>query len=283
MLTPLYSGPHARMSEAAFDRALEELTSSSLISWGEFETRDQYLNMHQLVQEVMRGRLSEQEMAGAIADLAIKVVESTYDETSTFEGNARNLQWLPTAMAALPHAPRDGAAARHTLWTRLQTGDLYVERGNLSEALEAYQSSLAISERLASADRGNAGWQRDLSVSQEKIGDVLRAQGNLSEALEAYQSSLAISERLASADRGNAGWQRDLSVSQEKIGDVLQGNLLRAIFLKRLRRTSRRLRYQSERLASADRGNAGWQRDLSVSHNKIGDVLVEDRRRSGLR
>ena len=107
-----------------------------------------------------------------------------------------------------------------------------MRQGNLSEALlrargnlsEAYQSSLAIRERLASADRGNAGWQRDLSVSHNKIGDVLVEQGNLSEALEAYQSSLAIRERLASSDRGNAGWQRDLSVSHERIGDVANAN-----------------------------------------------------------
>lgn len=30
-----------------------------------------------------------------------------------------------------------------------------------------------------------------------------------------------------------------------------------------------------ERLAKADPENAGWQRDLSVSHIKIGDVLVD--------
>jgi hypothetical protein len=30
----------------------------------------------------------------------------------------------------------------------------------------------------------------------------------------------------------------------------------------------------SSRLAKADPGNAGWQRDLSVSYNKVGDVLV---------
>jgi hypothetical protein len=42
--------------------------------------------------------------------------------------------------------------------------------------------SLAIAERLAHSDPGNAGWQRDLSVSYNKIGDVLVAQGNLPEA-----------------------------------------------------------------------------------------------------
>ena len=82
-------------------------------------------------------------------------------------------------------------------------------------------------DRLAKADPGNAGWQRDLSVSHTKIGDVLAAQGNLPAALEAYTASLAIADRLAKADPGNAGWQRDLSVSHNKIGDVLveQGNL----------------------------------------------------------
>jgi hypothetical protein len=31
------------------------------------------------------------------------------------------------------------------------------------------------------ADPGNAGWQPDFSLSQERIGDVLCAQGNLAE------------------------------------------------------------------------------------------------------
>ena len=38
---------------------------------------------------------------------------------------------------------------------------------------------------MAAADPGNAGWQRDLSVSQDNIGNVLSAQGDLSAALAA--------------------------------------------------------------------------------------------------
>ena len=125
-------------------------------------------------------------------------------------------------------------------------------------------------ERLAKADPGNAGWQRDLSVSHDKIGDVQRAQGDLAAALTSYQASLAIAERLAKADPGNAGWQRDLSVSHDKIGDVqrAQGDLAAALTSYQASLAIR------ERLAKADPGNAGWQRDLSVSHNKIGDVQV---------
>src|SRR3954467_882144 len=66
-----------------------------------------------------------------------------------------------------------------------------------------------IAERLARADPANAGWQRNLSVSYNKIGDVLVAQGNLPEALKAYRDSRDIAERLARADPANAGWQRD--------------------------------------------------------------------------
>ncbi|MGC1586894.1 MAG: hypothetical protein WA791_14550, partial [Rhodomicrobium sp.] len=116
----------------------------------------------------------------------------------------------------------------------------------------------------------NAGWQRDLSVSYNKVGDVLVAQGNLPEALKSFQGSLNIRDRLAKADPNNAGWQRDLSVSYDRVGDVLvaQGNLPEAL---KSFQGSLDIR---DRLAKADPNNAGWQRDLSVSYEKVGDVLV---------
>ena len=65
-------------------------------------------------------------------------------------------------------------------------GDVLVAQGNLPEALKSFRDGLAIRDRLASADPGNAGWQRDLSVSYNKVGDVLEAQGDLPEALKSY-------------------------------------------------------------------------------------------------
>src|SRR5271166_4398498 len=122
----------------------------------------------------------------------------------------------------------------------------------------AQKLTLAIAERLAKADPGNAGWQRDLSVSHERIGEVQQAQGDLAAALTSYQASLAIAERLAKADPGNAGRQRDLSVSYEKIGEMqqAQGDLAAALASYQASLAIR------ERLAKADPGNAGWQRDL---------------------
>ncbi|HTW28913.1 MAG TPA: tetratricopeptide repeat protein, partial [Acetobacteraceae bacterium] len=92
-----------------------------------------------------------------------------------------------------------------------------VAQGKLAEALTAFRDGLAIRERLAAADPGNAGWQRDLSVSHNKIGEVLVAQGKLAEALTAFRDSHAIFERLAAADPGNAGWQTDLVASHARL------------------------------------------------------------------
>ncbi|MDH5194375.1 MAG: hypothetical protein OEW32_11875, partial [Nitrospira sp.] len=79
---------------------------------------------------------------------------------------------------------------------------------------------LGIAETLAKRDPGNSEWQRDLSVSHNKIGDVLRAQGDLPAALTSYRASLGIAETLAKRDPGNSGWQRDLIISYVKLSQV---------------------------------------------------------------
>jgi hypothetical protein len=75
-------------------------------------------------------------------------------------------------------------------------------------------------QQLAQQDPSNTQWQRDLSISHDKIGDMLAAQGNGAEALVAYQRSLAIRERLAQQDPTNAEWQTDLVVSYWKLAQA---------------------------------------------------------------
>ena len=72
-------------------------------------------------------------------------------------------------------------------------------QGDLAGALEAYADSLAIRERLAASDPGNAGWQRDLSVSWERIGGIRERQHDRAGALEAWRQALTISLPLAKA------------------------------------------------------------------------------------
>src|SRR5256714_4005825 len=93
--------------------------------------------------------------------------------------------------------------------------------GDLDGALKSYRDSLAIHEKLAEQDRGNAGWQRDLSVSYNKVGDVQSEQGDLAGALKSSRDSLAIFEKLAKRDPSNAGWQADLAFSYWRTGTRL--------------------------------------------------------------
>jgi hypothetical protein len=116
--------------------------------------------------------------------------------------------------------------------------------GQSAEALKSFRDGLAIRDRLAQADPGNAGWQRDLSVSYDRVGDVLVAQGNLPEALKSFRDGLAIADRLAQADPGNAGWQRDLIVSCAKLAGIDQTGA--PTFLARAQQIAKQMRQKGQ-------------------------------------
>src|ERR1700730_2643277 len=221
---------------------------------------------------------------GAIAGLrGPKSALEAYEKAASLDpGDIESLFWagwieidhgdLDKAQTGLERVLKlaTGDQAYYKYWARIGLGDIWQKRGNLKAALKSYSDGLAIIERLAQSDPGNAGWQRDLSVGYERVGDVQVAQGDLKAALKSYRKDLAITERLAQSDPGNVGWQRDLSVSYNKVGDVqiAQGDLKAA-----LKSYSDSLAI-AERLATSDPGNAGWQRDLSVLNERLGDVFV---------
>ena len=101
-------------------------------------------------------------------------------------------------------------------------GDVQVEQGDLAAALKSYGDGLAIAERLAKSDPGNARWQLDLGIVR-KVGDVQLAQGDLAVALESYQDKHGHRRRLAQSDPSNADWQRDLEVSYSRSWQRAEG------------------------------------------------------------
>src|SRR5439155_879971 len=132
-----------------------------------------------------------------------------------------------------------------------------------------------IGEKLAASDPGNADWQRDLSVSYERLGNVQVALDDGAGALDSYRKSLAIREKLVASHPGNAGWQRDLTVIYDKIGDVqvVLGDGAGALA------SYRESLAIVEKLAASYPSNAQFQRDLAVSYVKIaerGDIPREN-------
>jgi hypothetical protein len=90
-------------------------------------------------------------------------------------------------------------------------------QGRLDDALTAYRASLAIAERLAKADPSNASWQRDLSVSHQKIGFAAEQRGENNEARTNYMLSRDILMRLVALDASNATWRNDLAWVEKRL------------------------------------------------------------------
>jgi tetratricopeptide (TPR) repeat protein len=181
---------------------------------------------------------------------------------------AGNLIGAEASYAKTEELARSSKEDNWAFWAKLGLGDVQSARGDLAGALQSYNDGLAIANRLAKSDPSTAGWQRNLSVSFDKVGDVQSVQGDLAGAVNSYNDGLAIRDRLAKSDPSNAGWQRDLSVSYERKGEVqsAQGDLVGAL------KSYNASHAIADRLAKSDPSNAGWQRDLSVSYEEVGDV-----------
>jgi len=92
--------------------------------------------------------------------------------------------------------------------------------GNRSTALDHYGRGQALVQALSRSDPNNAEWQRDLSVSYDRVGDISAARGDRDGALKAYKDGLDIRKALAARDPNNVVWQTDLVVSAWKLAEA---------------------------------------------------------------
>ena len=152
-----------------------------------------------------------------------------------------------------------------TLWWLV---DLAQRRGSLNDAQCWATTAFQITKEKAARDPSNSDWQRDLSVSYNKVAGILEAQGERKQAQAHYEKSLAISEKLAARDPSNSDWQRDLSVSYNNVAGILQAQGER----KQAQAHYEKSLAISEKLAARDPSNAQWQADLAVSYVKLAGV-----------
>ncbi len=153
--------------------------------------------------------------------------------------------------------------------TLMSLADAFASLGDTGAERQRAEAARAIFQELIAEQPDNTGWQRDLSVSQNKLGDALRSQGDLAGALKAYRAGLETMEKLAARNPANTLWQADLSVSYERIGDMLMSAGEAAQALESYRKSLEIHKKLTERNPAAqDR-----QRALSVGYNKVGDAL----------
>ena len=94
---------------------------------------------------------------------------------------------------------------------------MQLAQGDLGGARASYERSRKIAEKLAAGDPTNAEWQRDLSVSLEKLGNVQLTQGDLATARREFTAALVIAERLTKLDPTNATWRNDAARLRDQL------------------------------------------------------------------
>lgn len=149
-------------------------------------------------------------------------------------------------------------------------GDLLIEKGDLSDALEEFKANLKVSENLLKVVPDNLDAQRGAAVANERIGFVLRRQARLIDASQHYKAELGIVMQLVMKDKSNFQWARDESLAAEGLGDVsLARNRLSEAYefyqhyLKAIRRA----------LANS-RSNTRIRREVAVAYQRLGDTSL---------
>ncbi len=203
---------------------------------------------------------------GQTEQLAVQLTEFLPAGEPDYAAAAARVAELRAVSGNTPETGRDLWALGSAL---ISLSDRAFETGRSSEALSAAQEARELLEALVQSEPQRADYQRDLSVSYDKLGDLMGALGEGEAARQYFEKSLEIRERLVRAEPQQADYQRNPSVSYERLGDLMralgEGEAARQYFEKSLE--------IAERLVRAEPQRADYQRDLSVSYNKLGDLM----------
>jgi hypothetical protein len=144
-----------------------------------------------------------------------------YDDAADTAAQAVTL--LPGMLAALAYLgevrPLIPDTERAWLLVAEQEARVLLALGDLPAATHLTRRVHTQVQARAAADPSNTGWQRDLSVSHNKLGDFAVAGGDRAAAATHFQAALDIAARLAAADPSNTGWQRDLDLLRALVDD----------------------------------------------------------------
>ena len=228
---------------------------------------DEVARIHRLVAAHMLVDLDDAPLRSELNGHLAARARSVY-----YDAAAPTMWELDALVAAVPALLEAGLAAPQNYddlanWAVFASDKVKTYRGLAGSQLLLI-SAQELLQRLAASDPGNAVWQRDLSISYNRLGDLAVSLGDLPAAQKRFTARLAIPERLAASDPGNAAWQRDLSFSHNTLGDL-------AVSLGDLPGAQQRFTAGlaiRERLAASDPGNAQWQRDLWVSYWRLSDT-----------
>jgi eukaryotic-like serine/threonine-protein kinase len=174
-------------------------------------------------------------------------------------------------LEALPSEQLTSPRLRERAVMLTNLADVLKDKGDLTQALDAYQQSLNLKKGLAEKAPTDSRLQSDLAAGYNLLGEALRAKGDSQAALAAYRQGLVFSQHLLQQDSANTEWRSNLANAYQGVGYVQEsgGDLKAAFDAFEASLNIRRA------LAEQDKANGEWQRNLSAGYNRVGDVLYE--------
>ncbi len=171
----------------------------------------------------------------------------------------------------LAHFAPDNLSLQHLYLELLdEFAATYQTAGDIGRARKSAMTALSLGRELADHNRDDPQWQRDISVTLNRLGSIAFSSGELGDALKADEEALGIMQRLTERDPGNADWQRDLAFILSGIGNVKSqtGDARSALAA-----------YDKglaifQRLAQGEPTNLALQREIGVRLNETGDMRL---------
>ena len=218
------------------------------------------------------GKQAETQRLFAVAqEKMADVLDATGEIPTAVQRSNRSLEIFK---ALAESQPRDMKAQQSLAISLIKVGDVlgnpnFLNSGDVAGAMQNYQASLAIWQRLSQKNPANTTVRRFLGITYERIGTLLEAAQNTAEALTNYRKSLVIREKLARNFPADSDALRDAAIIDEKIANVLtsEGDLTGAL-------ESRQKSLQTfKNLVTADPENAQARQSLAISYVHLGDLL----------
>jgi len=183
---------------------------------------------------------------------------------------SRALQYLDSLVqeAGTDLSLKDELATAYLKVGDVQGNPFYANRGDITEALQSYQKSMALHMEIIRARPEDPGARRKLAEGYGRLAEMLRASGDLASALEAARKELAVWEEATKGGTWDVKNQRSLAASYDTVGELLAetGDTSGGIDLVRKALNLRTI------LAKQD-NSPEILHELSVSYGKLGNLL----------
>ena len=170
----------------------------------------------------------------------------------------------------------------------LRSGDIQVQKAQLTEALRFFSLGEDMRRRIVEADPDHLT-RRDLAYAQDVVGRVQLMLGHAPAALQSFMSAFSALKELARSDPEDADWQMDLANASAWLGQAQE----KSGQPEEAQKTFEAAMSVMDKLVVSDPGNVGflrvltyiqfWMAEIETQNGQFDDALQLFQRAADLR